>query len=269
MTYPNNPYPPQQPGYGYPPQQPGYGYPPQDAQPGYGYPQQPAQPGYSQPGYPQQQPPSQPGYPQQPTAQPGYPQQGAAPQPAYDYTQQPYGAQQPGQGGYSPYGAPQLPYASWGARVGAYLLDALMFFLPGALLQIIASTAGTDSPDCSALYDSAYSSTPNYSAGCTAGGMNALGGICMGLALILYIGAGLFLAYREGTTGQTPGKKIVGIRLVREATGQPVGFGLAIGRKLLHVVDSLACYIGWLMPLWDGKRQTLADKIVSTIVVKV
>ncbi|MFB7721312.1 MULTISPECIES: RDD family protein [unclassified Nocardia] len=264
MTYPNNPYPPQQPGYGYPPQQPpaqpGYGYPPQDAQPGYGYPQQPV----SQPGYQQQQPVSQPGYPQQP----GYAQPGYAQQPAYDYNQQ----QQP-YGGYSPYGAPVAPlgeYASWGARAGAYLLDGLMFFLPAVILQILAGTVGTDAPDCSSyLNNNTYSSSRSYSSACTAGGMNAIGLICILLALALYIGAGLFLVYREGSTGQTPGKKIVGIRLVREATGQPVGFGLALGRKLLHVVDSFACYIGWLMPLWDTKRQTLADKIVNTVVVKV
>ncbi|MRH91402.1 RDD family protein [Nocardia sp. SYP-A9097] len=261
MTYPNNPYPPQQPGYGYPPQQPqpGYGgYPPQDAQPGYGYPQQPAQPGYAQPGYPQQ-----------PPAQPGFPPQGAA-QPVYDYAQQPYGAAQPGYGGYSPYGAPQLPYASWGARVGAYLLDMLMFFVPAIILQVLAGTAGSDTPDCSSYYNNnTYSSTHSYSAGCTSGGLNALGIICVLLAFALFVGAVLFLVYREGTTGQTPGKKIAGIRLVRESTGQPVGFGLALGRKMLHAVDSFACYIGWLMPLWDSKRQTLADKIVNTIVVKV
>ncbi|MFF2552852.1 RDD family protein [Nocardia sp. NPDC058058] len=256
MTYPNNPYPPQQPGYGYPPQQPpaqpGYGYPPQDAQPGYGYPQQPV----SQPGYPQQQPVSQPGYPQQP---------GYAQQPGYDYNQQqPYG-------GYSPYGAPVAPlgeYAGWAARVGAYLLDGLMFFLPVVILEILAMTVGTDSVDCSS-YSSSYSTSRSYSAGCTGGGLNAFGGILLFLVFVLAVGAGIFLIYREGSTGQTPGKKIVGIRLVRESTGQPVGFGLAFGRKLLHVVDSFACYIGWFMPLWDAKRQTLADKIVNTVVVKV
>ena len=38
-------------------------------------------------------------------------------------------------------------------------------------------------------------------------------------------------------------------------------------RYLCHFVDSLACYIGWFWPIWDTKRQTFADKIVSTVVV--
>ena len=31
--------------------------------------------------------------------------------------------------------------------------------------------------------------------------------------------------------------------------------------------DSIICYIGWLFPLWDSKRQTLADKIMKTVVI--
>jgi hypothetical protein len=26
----------------------------------------------------------------------------------------------------------------------------------------------------------------------------------------------------------------------------------------------LICYIGWLFPLWDAKRQTIGDKIMTT-----
>ncbi|MET9488461.1 RDD family protein [Nocardia sp. NPDC006630] len=245
MTYPNNPYPPQQPGEGFPPQ-PAYGYPQQDAPP----------PGYNAtpPGY--GAPPPGYGYPQQQPAQPGYtyPQQGYAP------------------GGYSPYGnsygQPPLPFAHWGARVGAYLLDALIFFLPGFILEIIGMTVGTDSLDCS-TYSSNSSSSYEYSSGCTGGSLNTVGLICVFLALALFIAAGIFLVYLEGSSGQTPGKKALKIRVVRESNGQPLGFGLALGRKLLHVVDSMACYLGWLWPLWDEKRQTLADKIVHTVVVKV
>ena len=39
-------------------------------------------------------------------------------------------------------------------------------------------------------------------------------------------------------------------------------------RQLAHIVDSLICYIGWLFPLWDAKRQTIGDKIMGTVVVK-
>jgi uncharacterized RDD family membrane protein YckC len=43
---------------------------------------------------------------------------------------------------------------------------------------------------------------------------------------------------------------------------------MAFVRDLCHFVDAIICYVGFLFPLWDDKRQTLADKIVSTVVVK-
>ncbi|HKR51832.1 MAG TPA: hypothetical protein VJT72_20070 [Pseudonocardiaceae bacterium] len=49
-------------------------------------------------------------------------------------------------------------------------------------------------------------------------------------------------------------------------TGQPVGSGRALARQLCH---SLEFVIGYLQPLWDDKRQTFADKIVGTVVIRV
>ena len=38
-------------------------------------------------------------------------------------------------------------------------------------------------------------------------------------------------------------------------------------RQIAHIVDSIPCDIGYLWPLWDGKRQTFADKLLKPIVV--
>ena len=38
---------------------------------------------------------------------------------------------------------------------------------------------------------------------------------------------------------------------------------------ICYFVDVIICYIGFLFLLWDVKRQTLADKIVRTVVVTV
>ena len=73
--------------------------------------------------------------------------------------------------------------------------------------------------------------------------------------------------YLGGTTGQSIGRKVVNIRLVSERTGQPIGMLMAFVRDICHIIDSLICYVGWLFPLWDAKRQTIADKIVSTVVI--
>ena len=69
-------------------------------------------------------------------------------------------------------------------------------------------------------------------------------------------------------TGQAWGRKALGIRLVGQATGQPIGAGAAFVRDLAHVVDSIICGIGYLFPLWDAQRQTLADKVCKTVVVR-
>jgi uncharacterized RDD family membrane protein YckC len=71
--------------------------------------------------------------------------------------------------------------------------------------------------------------------------------------------------YRQGTTGSSIGKSVTGFKVVSENTGRPIGFGMSVLRQLAHVVDAVICYIGYLFPLWDAKRQTLADKTMSTV----
>ena len=68
-----------------------------------------------------------------------------------------------------------------------------------------------------------------------------------------------------GRTGQSLGKRVLKIRLVAEATGQPIGPLNAFVRDLLHILDGIA-YVGYLWPLWDDKRQTFADKLMKTVV---
>ncbi|MER6772364.1 MULTISPECIES: RDD family protein [unclassified Streptomyces] len=187
------------------------------------------QPGY---GYPQQAPQGVPqqgyGYPQ---GQPGYPQAGYPQQPG-----QPYGGGYPQQPGYGS-GMPQL--AHWGLRAGGLIIDGLVIGLPYGILVGIGGAMG-----------------------------DAAGGVIALLGVLLMIGLVIWQLYQEGTTGQTIGKKAVGIRLLREADGRPLGFGMAFVRRLAHFLDSIACYIGWLWPLWDEKKQTFADKVCSSVVVK-
>jgi uncharacterized RDD family membrane protein YckC len=71
--------------------------------------------------------------------------------------------------------------------------------------------------------------------------------------------------YRQGRTGSSIGKGIMKFKVVSEKTRQPIGFVKSIVRQLAHLIDSAVCYLGYLFPLWDAKRQTIADKIMSTI----
>lgn len=249
--------------------------------------QQPAVPPVAPPVAPPMAPPvappmappvAPPAYGQQPPADPyGQPQQpppgpyGQQPPPA-PYGQQPpadpYGQQQPyaPNAGYpaNPYGAVALPkeaYASWGQRVGAYLLDYLLT-LPFAIVGLILIVVGAASTASSLTYNSA---TGTYDS--SGAGFSVLAVLGYLLWVIGAIGVTAWNRwYKGGKTGQSWGKRVMGIKLVREADGQPLGAGMAFVRDLAHVVDGLICDIGYLFPLWDVKRQTLADKILHTAV---
>jgi hypothetical protein len=62
---------------------------------------------------------------------------------------------------------------------------------------------------------------------------------------------------------------MAGTKLVSATTGQSIGGGMGFGRAVVHILDGLPCYLGYLWPLWDSKRQTFADKIIGTYVLKV
>jgi uncharacterized RDD family membrane protein YckC len=84
---------------------------------------------------------------------------------------------------------------------------------------------------------------------------------------------GITLAYFficEGMTGQTLGKRLLGIRVV-SADGSRASWGQALGRTLLRVVDSLPIlYIVGLITVLAtgrGRRQRVGDLAAHTLVV--
>ena len=90
------------------------------------------------------------------------------------------------------------------------------------------------------------------------------------VGLVLYLAlavAWLYLGFLVGQNGRSPGMAIMGLRCVSQETGQLIGGGMGVVRTIAHIIDSLICYIGWLFPLWDVQRQTIADKLVKTVVL--
>ena len=71
----------------------------------------------------------------------------------------------------------------------------------------------------------------------------------------------------QGRTGQTIGKRRVGLFLVREADLRPIGVRRAALRQLAHSIDAALLGVGFLWPLWDAKHQTFADQIFATVVL--
>jgi uncharacterized RDD family membrane protein YckC len=73
-------------------------------------------------------------------------------------------------------------------------------------------------------------------------------------------------SYLEGTTGQTLGKKAVGIYTIKKDTGEFLGGAVGVGRQLLHILDFLALGTGFIVGLFITR--TYADMIVGSTVVR-
>ena len=158
----------------------------------------------------------------------------------------PGGFQQPGYGA-APSGA---PLATWIQRVGASLVDYALV-LPFVLLRLIfapkiaiTDVNGTDRHHAERWQRPARS-------------------FLMSLIILAIV---VYNRWYLGGQGQSLGKKALGLTLVGEATGQPIGMAKAFLRDLAHIIDTIICFVGYLFPLWDQKRQTIADKIMATVV---
>jgi len=74
--------------------------------------------------------------------------------------------------------------------------------------------------------------------------------------------------FRQGRTGQSLGKKVLGIQVVKLDTGQFLGVGTAFLRWLMATILGGLCLLNYLWPLWDAKKQTWHDMIVGSVVTK-
>ncbi|MGH2749386.1 MAG: RDD family protein [Actinomycetota bacterium] len=223
------------------------GYPPQAGQsgdqppPGRDHPQ-------GSPGYPPQGPPPPS---QQGGAPPQYPQH---PQQQGGYGQYPQGP--------TPYATgPSGPRANFGQRLGAYILDALIIFVP-LLILFGALLAGS--------VESFDAESGQFRSGPLSGGnvLFTLFGLAVSIAY--------FTLLEGSTSGQTVGKKALSIRVIHANTGGTIGYGRALGRNAVRSLPGLIPLLSliWVLldnlwMLWDKEKQTLHDKAASTLVVPV
>jgi uncharacterized RDD family membrane protein YckC len=126
---------------------------------------------------------------------------------------------------------PSGPRASFGRRLVAWIIDSVIVGIAYVVLAQLLDTTG-----------------------------NVLG-IVLGLAYYTYL--------EGGATGQTLGKRAVGIRVYDFRVGGPIGYGRGLLRYVGKIVSSLVCFLGFLWMLWDREKQTWHDKIATTVVVPV
>lgn len=95
-------------------------------------------------------------------------------------------------------------------------------------------------------------------------------GIASGAALLLLFLANWFYgaAFEWAWRGQTPGKRLLDLRVVR-LDGAPVGLGDAVLRNLLRGVDGLpfGYAVGVLVSCVDDRMRRLGDLVAGTVVV--
>jgi uncharacterized RDD family membrane protein YckC len=131
-------------------------------------------------------------------------------------------------------------YASYGKRVGAFVIDLVLCYL---LIMVL---------------------------GLFGGALLAGGSSSGGLFLLAALAASwLYFLWPTASSGQTLGKKMLKIKVV-DATGYAPGWGRSFMRYVVGFgLENLLIIglLGWLWPLWDANKQAWHDKIGGTFVI--
>jgi uncharacterized RDD family membrane protein YckC len=87
--------------------------------------------------------------------------------------------------------------------------------------------------------------------------------------VILVVTSGYFMFWEILWSGQTPGKRLVGVRVIRE-NGYPLRPVDAVVRNLLRIVDWLPLFygVGVMVMLLNGRARRLGDFASGTIAVR-
>ncbi len=141
-------------------------------------------------------------------------------------------------------------YASWGRRAVAYTLDVLIVM--GAVMAVVAALIGITLP--------------------LRGGAVENVGVALTTALV-FLGPAFYYVYFVGNErGQTYGRRACAIQVRDAETHGPIGYGRSFGRYAIVLVFGFLMFplvFDYLWPLWDGRNQTLHDKMVRSVVLDI
>jgi uncharacterized RDD family membrane protein YckC len=143
-------------------------------------------------------------------------------------------------------------HAGFAVRLVAYLIDGVVLAILSLIILRIAYHFSGSTDDGQVIPVAVYASS---------GGINALVASIGNILSIAYVVA--FWAWR----GQTPGKMVMGIKIVR-TDGSPIGIGGAILRYIGYIVSGLMFCIGFLWIALDPEKQAVHDKIAGTYVIR-
>jgi len=141
-----------------------------------------------------------------------------------------------------------IAYQSVGIRFAAQLVDgvlgAVLFYVVGGF---IADQAG----------------------GRTESGFELSGGPALVLILVMLVCWVAYFALLEGLWhGQTLGKRLVGIQVVRD-DGQPIDLQAAMIRNIVRPIDAFGVYLVAAVLVWSSStRQRFGDRLAHTVVIE-
>lgn len=139
-----------------------------------------------------------------------------------------------------------LRYAGFWRRYGALALD-YVWLIPAIMLQHWVTYAGTP-----------YTWAKPAPAGDPLLLVDLLGQLLVTVPVIV-----LFWVFK----GATPGKMVLGLKIVDAKTGGPISFGQAVVRYLGYIPSGLVFGLGFLWTAWDPRKQGWHDKLARTVVV--
>ncbi len=125
-----------------------------------------------------------------------------------------------------------IPQAvGFGERFVAYLIDFIILFVVGFIIGIL------------------------------------LPGPILQFVISLVLGVA-YTVYFWTSSGSTPGKMAMGLKVVSAETGELLDPSTAILRYVGYIVSSIPVFLGFFWVLWDEENEGWHDKIAKTRVIK-
>ncbi|HSW42066.1 MAG TPA: RDD family protein [Patescibacteria group bacterium] len=156
--------------------------------------------------------------------------------------------------------APGIQFAGHGARLGAFILDAILVsvFVTAFALVLTLVLFGSLEWSVDASGDVVFGDTAA-----------AAGSILLAVAgfTLISILALLYFPLSWARGGQTPGMRVTGIRVVSDRDGSRIGWGAAILRLIGWWISAAAFYFGFAWILIDSRRRGWHDLIAGTCVI--
>jgi uncharacterized RDD family membrane protein YckC len=154
--------------------------------------------------------------------------------------------------------AGQPTYAGFWIRVVAWLIDSVIIGIPIFIVLVILSVV------VGGVNGAATSGSTSQQNAAAA----ASGGVLILFYLVVLVISVAYWVYFWGTSGSTLGMRLFHLRVVDAQTGAPIGIGRAVVRWLMTLVNSWACYIGWIWVAFDARKQGWHDKVANSVVLQ-